>query len=75
VTKLSRAGHGDVLAAPEDEQMVRNHSPKLSLEFGRELNFDELVMEAYGYELSWRRVVVAWIATVLLRGYREDEYD
>jgi hypothetical protein len=30
-------------------------------------------MEAYGYELSWRRAVVAWMPVALLRGYREDE--
>jgi hypothetical protein len=35
-------------AAPEDEQMVRNYSPKLSLELGRNSNFDELVIAAYG---------------------------
>jgi hypothetical protein len=45
--------------APEDEQAERNFSLELSLEFGRESNFDELVMEAYGCELSWRRAAVA----------------
>jgi hypothetical protein len=59
--------------APEDEQTERNSSPELSLEFGRESNFDELVMEAYGCELSWRRAAVAWIAATLLQCYIEDE--
>jgi hypothetical protein len=45
--------------APEDERMERNSSLELSLEFGRESNFDELVMEAYGCELSWRGATVA----------------
>jgi hypothetical protein len=39
----------------------RNSSLELSLEFGWESNFDELVMEAYGCELSWRRAaMVGW---------------
>uniref|UniRef100_A0A804QL95 Uncharacterized protein n=1 Tax=Zea mays TaxID=4577 RepID=A0A804QL95_MAIZE len=59
--------------APEDEWAERNSSPELSLEFGRKLNFNELVMEAYGCELSCRRAVVAWMAAALLQGYREDE--
>jgi hypothetical protein len=49
-------------------------SPKLSLELERNSNFDELVIAAYGCELSWRRAVVAWMAAVLLRGYRGDAY-
>jgi hypothetical protein len=40
------------LVAPEDEETKRNSSSELSLEFERELNFDELVMEAYGREPS-----------------------
>jgi hypothetical protein len=40
--------------APGDERAKRNSSSELSLEFGQESNFDELVMEAYGCELSWR---------------------
>jgi hypothetical protein len=40
---------------------------------GRISNFDELVMAAYGCELSWRRASMAWIAVALWRGYREDE--
>jgi hypothetical protein len=59
-------------AAPEDERTVRNYSLKLSLELGRNLNFDELVIAAYGCELSWRAAVV-WMATVLLRRYRGNE--
>jgi hypothetical protein len=50
------------------------YSPKLSLELGRNSNFDELVIAAYGCELSWRRAAVAWMAAVLLRGYRGDAY-
>jgi hypothetical protein len=38
--------------APKDERVERNSPPELSLEFGRESKFDELVMEAYDYELS-----------------------
>jgi hypothetical protein len=57
---------------PEDERTKRNFSPELSLEFGRESNFDELVMEDYGCELSWRWVIVAWMTMVLLRDYRGD---
>ena len=38
--------------APKDEGVERNSPPELSLEFGRESKFDELVMEAYDYELS-----------------------
>jgi hypothetical protein len=60
--------------ATEDERANRNSSPELSLEFGRESNFDELVMEAYGYELSWRRATIAWMAAVPPRGYRGDEF-
>uniref|UniRef100_A0A804NNM9 Uncharacterized protein n=1 Tax=Zea mays TaxID=4577 RepID=A0A804NNM9_MAIZE len=60
-------------AAPEDERMVRNYLLKLLLEFGRESNFDELGIEAYGCEFSWRRVVVAWMAAVLPQGCREYE--
>jgi hypothetical protein len=52
--------------APDDEWAERNSSPELSLKFRRESNFDELVMEAYGYELSWWRVVVAWMVAALL---------
>nr|ACG44531.1 hypothetical protein [Zea mays] len=55
--------------APKDEQTERNSSPELSLQFGQESNFDELVMEAYGCELSWRRTAMAWMAAALLRGY------
>jgi hypothetical protein len=58
---------------PEDERMERNFSPELSLEFGRESNFDKLAMEAYGCELSWRRAPVAWMVAVLVRNYRGDE--
>jgi hypothetical protein len=47
--------------------------PELSLELGRNSNFDELVIAAYGRELSWRRTAVAWMAAVLPRGYRGDE--
>ena len=39
-------------AAPEDERTVRNYSPKLSLELVRNSNFDELLIAAYGCELS-----------------------
>jgi hypothetical protein len=73
VTKLSRAGHDDVLGALEDERTVRNYSSKLSLQLGRNSNFDELVMATYGYELSWRWVAMAWMTVVMLRGYRGDE--
>jgi hypothetical protein len=59
--------------APEDERTEKNSSPELSLEFRREPNFNELVMEAYGCELSWRRAAMAWMMAVLLRGYRGDE--
>jgi hypothetical protein len=52
---------------------VRYYSPMLSLEFGRESNFDELVMEAYGCGLSWWQAAVAWMVASLLRGYRGDE--
>jgi hypothetical protein len=38
--------------APEDERTKRNSSLELSLEFGRESNFDEIVIAAYGYEPS-----------------------
>jgi hypothetical protein len=38
--------------APEDERTERNFSPELLLEFGRESNFDELFISAYGCELS-----------------------
>jgi hypothetical protein len=29
-------------------------------------------MAAYGCELTWRQAVVAWMAAVVLQGYRED---
>jgi hypothetical protein len=58
---------------PEDERMERNFSPELSLELGRESNFDEMGMAAYGDELNWRQAVVAWMTAALLRGYRGDE--
>jgi hypothetical protein len=60
-------------AAPEDKWTVRNYSLKLSLELMRNSNFDELVIAAYGYELSYWWVGVTWMVAVLLRGYREDE--
>jgi hypothetical protein len=60
-------------ATPEDERMVRNYSPKLSLELGRNSDFDEPVTMAYGCELSWRQAAMAWMEAVLLRGYRGDE--
>jgi hypothetical protein len=53
--------------------MVRNYSPKLLLELGRNSNFDELVIASYGCKLSWRWTDVAWMAAVLLRDYRGDE--
>jgi hypothetical protein len=53
--------------------MVRNYLPKLLLELGRNSNFDELVLAAYACEFSWRRAAVAWMAAVLLRGYRGNE--
>ena len=49
--------------ASEDEWAERNSSPELSLEFGRESNFDELVMEAYGCELSWRWPALVWMGS------------
>jgi hypothetical protein len=58
---------------PEDERMVRNFSPELSLELGMESNFDEMVMAAYGCELSWWRAVVVWMTATLLQGYKGDE--
>jgi hypothetical protein len=58
---------------PKDEWMVRNSSPKLSIELERESNFDEMGMMAYGCELSWWQAAVAWMAATLLRGYRGDE--
>jgi hypothetical protein len=36
-------------------------------------NFDKMVMADYSYELSWRWVVVAWMGSAMLRGYRGDE--
>jgi hypothetical protein len=53
--------------------MERNFSPELPLEFGRESNFNRLVMEDYGCEHSWRQTVMAWMAATLLRGYKGDE--
>jgi hypothetical protein len=38
--------------ALKDERMERNSSLELSLEFGQESNFDEVVMEAYGCGLG-----------------------
>ena len=51
--------------ALKDERMERNSSLELSLEFGRESNFDEVVMEAYGCELSWWRAAMVWMAVTL----------
>jgi hypothetical protein len=48
VTKLAELVTTMFWVAPEDERTERNFSPELSLEFGQESNFDELVMEAYG---------------------------
>jgi hypothetical protein len=59
--------------APKDERTKRNYSSELPLEFGRDSNFVELVMEAYGCELSWRRAAVAWMVAALLRSYTGDE--
>jgi hypothetical protein len=53
-------------AAPEDKWTVRNYSLKLSLELRRNSNFDELVIAAYGYELSCWWVAVTWMVAVLL---------
>ena len=39
-------------AAQEDERTVRNYSPKLLLELGRNSNFDKLVISAYGCGLA-----------------------
>jgi hypothetical protein len=60
--------------AREDERTERNSLLELSLEFGRDSNFDEMVIAAYGCELSYRWAAVAWIAAVLPRGYREDKF-
>jgi hypothetical protein len=43
----------------------------LSLELGRNLNFNEMVVAAYGYELSWRRHTVVCIVG---HCYRGDEF-
>jgi hypothetical protein len=51
---------------PEDERTERNSLLELLLEFGRESNFDKLVIAAYGCEFNWRWAVVAWMAMVLL---------
>ena len=48
VMKLSPSWSRRCSVALNDERTERNFSPELSLEFGRESNFDELVMEAYG---------------------------
>jgi hypothetical protein len=45
----------------------------VSIEFEWESNFDELVIEDYGCELSRQRAVVASMAAALLRSYRGDE--
>jgi hypothetical protein len=58
---------------PEDERTDRNSSLELLLELARNSNFNKLVMEAYGYELSWRWATEAWMTAALLRGYRGDE--
>jgi hypothetical protein len=73
VTKLSPSRSWRCLGCLVDERSERNFSLELSLEFGRESNFDELVIAAYGCERSWRRTAVAWMAAALLRGYIEDE--
>jgi hypothetical protein len=69
----SRARHDDVIGCPrrwtDGEKFPTGVSPKL----GRKSNFDEMVMVAYGFELSWRRPAVVWTVTALLRGYRGDE--
>jgi hypothetical protein len=57
----------------EDERTKRNSLPELSLEFGRESNFDKLVIAAYGCELNWWPTIVAWMTMVLLRGFGGDE--
>ena len=49
LTELVTALFWDAL---EDERIEINSTSELSLEFGRESKFDELVMEAYDYELS-----------------------
>jgi hypothetical protein len=58
---------------PKDERADRNFFPDLSLELGRNSNFNELVMVGYGCELRWRRATVTWMAVALLRGYIGDE--
>jgi hypothetical protein len=52
---------------------VRNYSLKLTLELGRNSNFDELVIAVYGCELSWRGAIVAWMVALLLRSYTGDK--
>jgi hypothetical protein len=45
--------------ALEDERTERNSSPELSLELGRNSNFNEQAVTTYGCELSWRRAIMA----------------
>jgi hypothetical protein len=59
--------------SPEDERTEINYSPELSLDFRRASNFVEMVIARYGYEVSWWRVVVAWMMVALPRDYRGDE--
>jgi hypothetical protein len=69
---LAELGTAMFWIAPKDKRTKRNSSPKLSLEFGQKSNFDEMVIVAYDYELSWWGIVVAWMTVALLRGYRGD---
>jgi hypothetical protein len=52
----------------EDEQTETTSSSDLSLELESNSNVDELVMSAYGCELSWRGADVACMVVAPLRG-------
>jgi hypothetical protein len=59
--------------APKVERMDKKFASELSLELGRNSNFNEMVMVVYGCKLSWRRTDVAWMTVTLLRGYKGDD--
>jgi hypothetical protein len=64
--------HGDVLGCPRRRTERDKFHIGVVARVWAGVKFDELVMEAYGCELSWRRAVVAWMPVALLRGYRGD---
>jgi hypothetical protein len=64
------ANQGDVLGCPRRWTNEEKFLAGVVARVGRESNFDEIVISAYGCEFSWWRAIVAWMTVEVSRGYR-----